>query len=122
MGQLIDEKYTHNTHNDIIRQVLESGDGNFAPSFETIGIMSALVVRLKWKKIHIIKINEKIYDIYNLNNVYMVGVFANTDTDKEIFEIFLRLSSDRHRNSKYINFELYQEVHKYLISKGNINE
>lgn len=110
-------KIIDSPHDILVQYVSKNGDGNFIPRKQTIDVVSALVVKLKWKKIHRIEINGMNYDIYNLNNVYMVGVFAYTDINKEIFEMFLRISDD----AIYVgDHELYTPVCEYVDTRIKI--
>lgn len=105
MGQLrdylVEKGLDISTSEEIIKEMSIAGYGDWTPSKEMIGTMSAFIVKTKWNKLSTIKTKMgDEYTVYNLKNSYIIGEFKQTTSEnEEIFEVYLRINLAEHKST-----------------------
>lgn len=95
MGEFRDyltEMELSSARKEMVNEMSIAGYGNWEPSKEMIGTMSAFIIRKNWVVLSEIKTRLKdSYTVYKLKDSYIVGEFKITSTQDEIFEVYLRI-------------------------------
>ena len=96
MGEIRDYLTKLELELEIIRKEMVSemsiaGYGNWEPSREMIGTMSAFIIRNNWTLLSEIKTR--------LKDSYIIGEFKITSTQDEIFEVYLRIDLREHKST-----------------------
>lgn len=85
---------------EMVSEMSIAGYGNWEPSREMIGTMSAFIIRKNWTVLLEIKtrLNDS-YTVYKLKDSYIIGEFKITSTQDEIFEVYLRIDLREHKST-----------------------
>ena len=102
MGEFRDyltEMELSSARKEMVNEMSIAGYGNWEPSKEMIGTMSAFIIRKNWVVLSEIKTRLKdSYTVYKLKDSYIVGEFKITSTQDEIFEVYLRIDLREHKS------------------------
>ena len=88
------------TRKESVSEMSIAGYGNWEPSKEMVGTMSAFIIRNNWTVLSEIKTRLKdTYTVYKLKDSYIIGEFKITSTQDEIFEVYLRIDLREHKTT-----------------------
>lgn len=100
----------------MVSEMSIAGYGDWEPSKEMIGTMSAFIVKKQWKRLSEVKtkLGDK-YTVYRLKDSYIVGEFKTTTTQDEIFEVYLRIDLREHKSTA-----IDLNIHKRLMNVDGV--
>ncbi len=101
---------------NMVSEMSIAGYGDWEPSKEMIGTMSAFIIKKQWKRLSEVKtkLGDK-YIVYRLKDSYIVGEFKITSTQDEIFEVYLRIDLREHKS---IAIDL--NIHRRLMNVDGV--
>lgn len=113
---LIEKGLDISTSEGILKEMSIAGYGDWKPSKEMVGTMSAFIIRKQWNKLSEIKtrLGDR-YTVYKLKDSYVIGEFKMTSTQDEIFEVYLRIDLREHKS---VAIDL--GIHKRLLNVDGV--
>ena len=101
---------------EMVNEMSIAGYGNWEPSKEMVGTMSAFIIRKQWNELS--KIKSRMgdsYTVYKLKDSYIAGEFKTTSTHDEIFEVYLRIDLMEHKSTA-----VHLNIHRRLMNVDGV--
>lgn len=102
---------------ELIQEMSIAGYGDWEPSNEMVGTMSAHIIRTKWKELDTIKTKlGDVYKVHKLKDSYVIGEYKNTSVEnEEIFEVYLRINLTEHKSTA-----IDLDIHRRLMNVDGV--
>ena len=94
---------------EILKEMSIAGYGDWNPSKEMVGARSKLVIDKHWKQVGELKVSNREYLVYHLENTYLLGNFMTSSEGDEKLEVDFEIRLNEHKSVAH-SFKLTKKL------------